>query len=48
MKKVKAGYIRIEYWKVTDDATLHEVMRAGRNDGAGHRDVNHQLADNYN
>jgi len=33
------------YWHLAQDARLREVLVAVREDEAGHRDVNHQLAD---
>lgn len=37
--------IAIEYWKLSPDATLRDVVLAVRADEAGHRDVNHGYAD---
>lgn len=34
-----------QYWQLADDATLRDVVLAVRLDEAGHRDVNHDLAD---
>jgi ubiquinol oxidase len=39
-----APAIARQYWKLADDATLADVVRAVRSDEAGHRDVNHGLA----
>jgi ubiquinol oxidase len=39
-----APAIARQYWKMADDATLADVVRAVRSDEAGHRDVNHGLA----
>nr|WP_038054783.1 alternative oxidase [Thioalkalivibrio sp. ALJ1] len=35
----------IQYWQLAEDARLSDVIRAVRNDEAGHRDVNHGFAD---
>jgi ubiquinol oxidase len=48
LENVPAPEIAIDYWKLTPDATLRDVIIAVRNDEAGHRDVNHQFADSYN
>lgn len=37
--------IAIDYWKLTPDARLRDVIIAVRADEAHHRDVNHQFAD---
>jgi ubiquinol oxidase len=42
---VAAPKIAVDYWKLTPDARLREVIIAVRADEAGHRDVNHQFAD---
>ena len=42
---VAAPSIAIDYWKLAPDARLRDVIIAVRGDEAGHRDVNHQLAD---
>ncbi len=42
---VPAPAIAIDYWKLTADARLREVVIAVRADEATHRDVNHQFAD---
>jgi ubiquinol oxidase len=47
LENVNAPQIAIDYWKLPADATLRDVIIAVRNDEAGHRDVNHQFADNY-
>jgi ubiquinol oxidase len=39
-----APAIARRYWKLADDATLADVVRVVRSDEAGHRDVNHGLA----
>lgn len=36
--------IAIDYWKLSPDARLRDVVLAVRQDEAGHRDVNHDLA----
>ncbi len=40
-----APEIAITYWKLPRDARLRDVVIAVRADEAGHRDVNHQFAD---
>jgi ubiquinol oxidase len=42
---VAAPAIAIAYWKLAPGACLREVIVAVREDEAGHRDVNHRLAD---
>lgn len=42
-----APQIAIDYWKLSQDATLRDVVIAVREDEAKHRDVNHQFADEY-
>jgi len=42
---VAAPGIAIDYWKLAPDARLRDVIIAVRADEAGHRDVNHALAD---
>ncbi|MFT6614826.1 MAG: ubiquinol oxidase [Halopseudomonas sp.] len=46
LENVKAPQIAIDYWKLSADAMLRDVIIAVRNDEAGHRDANHQFADN--
>jgi ubiquinol oxidase len=41
---VPAPAIAIEYWALSVDARLREVVVAVRQDEAGHRDVNHAIA----
>ena len=41
---VPAPKIAIDYWKLSPDARLREVIIAVRDDEAGHRDVNHDFA----
>ncbi|MEO8145692.1 MAG: alternative oxidase [Betaproteobacteria bacterium] len=42
---VPAPKIAIDYWKLSPDARLREVIVAVRADEAHHRDVNHEFAD---
>lgn len=42
---IAAPKIAIDYWKLSPDARLHDVIVAIRADEAHHRDVNHQFAD---
>tara|TARA_B100000035_G_scaffold315463_1_gene336553 strand:+ start:17764 stop:19521 length:1758 start_codon:yes stop_codon:yes gene_type:complete len=42
---VKAPQIAIDYWRLKSDAKLIDVIKAVRNDEAGHAKVNHGLAD---
>jgi ubiquinol oxidase len=42
---VPAPAIAIEYWKLSSDARLRDVIMVVRADEAIHRDVNHQFAD---
>ena len=44
-KNVPAPQIAIDYWSLAPDATLRDVVIAVRADEAGHRDRNHELAD---
>jgi len=44
-ENVAAPQLAIDYWKLPADARLREVIIAVRADEAGHRDVNHQFAD---
>ena len=43
-----APEIAINYWNLPLHSTLKDVVRAIRDDEAGHRDVNHQFADLIN
>lgn len=43
-ENVPAPQIAIEYWKLAPDARLKDVVMVVRNDEAGHRDVNHDFA----
>lgn len=42
---VPAPQIAIEYWNLPSDATLRDVVIVVREDEAGHRDRNHEMAD---
>lgn len=45
---VAAPSIAINYWKLPPDSTLRDVVIAVREDEAGHRDRNHEMADELN
>ena len=45
IKNVAAPQIAIDYWKLSEDATLRDVVLVVRQDEAGHRDRNHEMAD---
>ncbi|MEO1251565.1 MAG: alternative oxidase [Pseudomonadota bacterium] len=47
VENIPAPQIAIDYWKLPQDARLRDVVIAVRADEAGHRDVNHALADAY-
>jgi ubiquinol oxidase len=47
IENIAAPYIAIEYWKLATNATLRDVVIAVRKDEEEHRDVNHQIANNY-
>lgn len=47
VENVPAPKIAIDYWNLPPDARLRDVVIAVREDEAGHRDVNHALADAY-
>ena len=47
VENVPAPRIAIDYWKLDVGARLRDVVVAVREDEAGHRDVNHALADAY-
>lgn len=47
VENVPAPQIAKTYWKLPVDARLRDVVIAVRADEAGHRDVNHALADAY-
>lgn len=42
---VKAPQLAIDYWGLSEDARLKEVIEATREDEMNHRDVNHTFAD---
>jgi ubiquinol oxidase len=42
---VPAPKIAIDYWNLSADATLRDVVIAVREDEIGHSDVNHDFAD---
>ncbi len=43
-ENVPAPQLAIDYWKLAPDARLRDVILVVRNDEAGHRDVNHDFA----
>jgi len=45
IENVPAPQIAIAYWKLPKDATLRDVVIVVREDEAGHRDRNHEMAD---
>jgi len=45
IENVPAPQIAIDYWNLDADARLREVVIAVREDEAGHRDRNHEMAD---
>lgn len=45
IKNEPAHPMAIEYWNLSPDATLREVVMAVRADEAAHRDVNHFFSD---
>jgi ubiquinol oxidase len=45
---VAAPKIAIDYWKLPEDATLRDVVIVVREDEEGHRDRNHEMADELN
>ncbi len=47
VENVAAPQIAIDYWNLDHEARLRDVIIAVRADEAGHRDVNHALADAY-
>ena len=47
VENLPAPQIAIDYWKLEPDAKLRDVVLAVRQDEAGHRDVNHALANAY-
>ena len=44
-ENIKAPKIAIDYYNLDKDATLRDVVIAVRKDEEGHRDVNHEMAD---
>lgn len=44
-ENILAPKIAIDYWKLSQDARLREVVMAVRADEAEHRDTNHSFAD---
>ncbi|NQW69115.1 MAG: oxidase [Betaproteobacteria bacterium] len=47
LPNIAAPQIAIDYWNLSPDATLRDVVIAVREDEAKHRDVNHQFAAEY-
>ncbi|MBU3621029.1 alternative oxidase [Polynucleobacter sp. CS-Odin-A6] len=47
LPNIAAPKIAIDYWHLSADATLRDVVIAVREDEAKHRDVNHQFAAEY-
>ena len=47
LPNIAAPQIAIDYWNLSQDATLRDVVIAVREDEAKHRDVNHQFAAEY-
>lgn len=47
LPNIAAPQIAIDYWNLSQDATLRDVVIAVRADEAKHRDVNHQFAAEY-
>ncbi|MFT7116892.1 MAG: ubiquinol oxidase [Rhodoferax sp.] len=47
IKNVAAPQIAIDYWKLPSTATLRDVVLVIREDEAGHRDANHEFANEY-
>ena len=45
IENVAAPQVAIDYWKLPQDATLRDVVIVVREDEAGHRDRNHEMAD---
>lgn len=45
IENVAAPQIAIDYWKLAQNATLRDVVLVVRQDEAGHRDRNHEMAD---
>jgi ubiquinol oxidase len=47
LPNIPAPKIAIDYWGLSADATLRDVVIAVRDDEAKHRDVNHEFANEY-
>jgi ubiquinol oxidase len=47
LPNIAAPKIAIDYWSLSADATLRDVVLAVREDEANHRDVNHEFAAEY-
>ncbi len=47
-ENVAAPQLAIDYWQLSPNATLRDVIIVVREDEAGHRDVNHHFADELN
>lgn len=45
IENVPAPQVAIDYWGLAEDATLRDVVIVVREDEAGHRDRNHEMAD---
>ena len=45
IENVAAPQVAIDYWKLPQEATLRDVVIVVREDEAGHRDRNHEMAD---
>ncbi|MFB1023891.1 MAG: alternative oxidase, partial [Octadecabacter sp.] len=45
IENIAAPQIAIDYWKLSADARLRDVVLVIREDEAGHRDKNHEFAD---
>ena len=43
-KNVAAPKIAIDYWNLAPDAQLRDVVQVIRDDEAGHRNANHEIA----
>ena len=47
LPNIPAPKIAIDYWSLSADATLRDVVVAVREDEAKHRDANHEFANEY-
>ena len=47
LPNIAAPKIAIDYWNLSENATLRDVVIAVRDDEAKHRDVNHEFASEY-